>query len=95
MEHFILKIENLILTYSHGFELNIPELNFQKGKIYALVGPNGSGKTTTIRSILGLLKIDSGHVSYEGKVYNTNSAEYRSEEHRVGNECRSRWSPDH
>ncbi|MCK4248303.1 MAG: ATP-binding cassette domain-containing protein, partial [Candidatus Omnitrophica bacterium] len=62
MENLILKIENLILTYSHGFELNIPELNFQKGKIYALVGPNGSGKTTLLNILSNLEKPDKGKI---------------------------------
>lgn len=73
MENLILKIENLILTYSHGFELNIPELNFQKGKIYALVGPNGSGKTTLLNILSNLEKPDKGKIFYKQHLVNNNS----------------------
>ncbi len=37
-------------------------LNIEPGKITAIVGPNGSGKTTIIKSILGLVKPDSGEI---------------------------------
>lgn len=40
---------------------------FQKGKIYALLGPNGSGKTTFMKMIAGLIKPTSGGVYYDGK----------------------------
>lgn len=40
---------------------------FQKGKIYALLGPNGSGKTTFMKMIAGLIKPTSGGVYYNGK----------------------------
>jgi len=39
-----------------GFDIQVP-----RGVIYGFLGPNGSGKTTTIRLICGLLRADSGH----------------------------------
>ena len=41
-----------------GIDLNVPA-----GSVYGFLGPNGSGKTTTIRILLGLLRLQSGHVS--------------------------------
>lgn len=42
--------------------LNGLSVNIYKGETFGLLGPNGSGKTTTIKIILGLLKIKSGEV---------------------------------
>jgi ABC-type multidrug transport system ATPase subunit len=41
-----------------GIDLNVPS-----GAVYGFLGPNGSGKTTTIRILLGLLRLQGGHVS--------------------------------
>lgn len=40
--------------------------SFQPGKTYALIGPNGSGKTTFIKSMLGMVLPDSGSISVNG-----------------------------
>ena len=42
-------------------------LNVQEGEVVALVGRNGAGKTTTMESIMGLLPVRSGHVSFLGE----------------------------
>ena len=39
----------------------------QEGEVVALVGRNGAGKTTTMESIMGLLPVRSGHVSFLGE----------------------------
>lgn len=41
--------------------------NIEPGKITALVGPNGSGKTTIIKTILGLVKLDNGDILINDK----------------------------
>ena len=41
------------------------DCRFERGAVTALVGPNGSGKTTMIKCILGLVKPDSGLVKVE------------------------------
>ena len=40
---------------------------FEKGKFYAITGPNGSGKTTMAKLIMGINKPDSGHIFLDGK----------------------------
>ena len=40
-----------------GFDLTVP-----KGRIVGLIGPNGSGKTTALKAILGMSQLDSGEL---------------------------------
>ena len=49
-----------------GFELKL-DLNLPQGCILGLVGKNGAGKSTTIRSILGMTKADAGAISVLGQ----------------------------
>ena len=50
------------LTKSFGARVVVKDLTLQvrRGQIYGFLGPNGSGKTTTIRMLCGLLTPDSG-----------------------------------
>ena len=63
----MLKIENLCVSYGgikalRGISLEVPD-----GKIVTLIGANGAGKSTTLRTISGLVKADSGSITYDGK----------------------------
>lgn len=51
------------------FELNIDNLEIKKGFITGFIGPNGSGKTTTIKLIMNMLFKDSGIIKIFGKEY--------------------------
>lgn len=72
----MLKVSNLTKTYSNNI-VAIKELSFclNKNKILGLVGPNGSGKTTTINSILNIIKFDHGDISLKG--YTNNNLEFK------------------
>ncbi|MCI6005037.1 MAG: ABC transporter ATP-binding protein [Blautia sp.] len=48
------------------FQLEIPDLLIEEGKIHGFIGGNGSGKTTTAKLIMDILKPDSGKVNYDG-----------------------------
>ena len=50
--------------------LNHADLNLAKGRLNIITGPNGTGKSTTINLILGLLKPKEGSVCYNGKNIN-------------------------
>ncbi len=51
------------------FKLNIDSIDIPKGFITGFIGPNGSGKTTTIKLIMNMLKKDSGSIKIFDKEY--------------------------
>lgn len=61
----MVKVENLIKNYG-DFKLEV-SLEIPDGAVTGIVGKNGAGKSTTIKSILGLIKPDGGHVTVNGK----------------------------
>ncbi len=61
----ILQVNNLCKNYSQ-FTLQNVSFSLPKGSIMGLIGENGAGKSTTMRLILGLCKLDSGSVSVFG-----------------------------
>ena len=58
-------VRNLVKHYE-GFELDNICFEIQKGSIVGFVGENGAGKSTTIKSILGLIPVDGGEVELLG-----------------------------
>lgn len=58
----VLQVSNLIATYGEGVVLNNINLTAEKGKITCLVGRNGVGKSTLLRSIMGLINTPSGSI---------------------------------
>src|ERR1043166_2917420 len=67
-----LAIETAGLNYRTGrgpkaFEVRHLAMHVPKGSVYGFLGPNGSGKTTTIRLLLGLLKPESGTITVLGE----------------------------
>ncbi|WP_321339656.1 ABC transporter ATP-binding protein [Breoghania sp.] len=71
------------LTKSFGSKTVVRDLTMRvgRGQIYGFLGPNGSGKTTTIRMLCGLLTPDSGHGTCLGYDIATESAQIKP---RVG-----------
>lgn len=64
MDKLIFKVRNLKKTYDSKIVLSVDNLNFQEGKIYAIVGPNGSGKTTLLNILNLLEKPDEGQIFF-------------------------------
>lgn len=67
------------LTKSFGDKVVVRDLTMQvrKGLIYGFLGPNGSGKTTTIRMLCGLLTPDAGHGTCLGYDIRTQQSEIK------------------
>ena len=64
MDKLIFKVRNLKKAYNSKIVLDVDNLNFQAGKIYAIVGPNGSGKTTLLNILNLLEKPDEGKIFF-------------------------------
>ena len=63
----MLKIKDLHVSYGgikalRGIDMEVPD-----GKIVTLIGANGAGKSTTLRTISGLVKAESGAIEYDGQ----------------------------
>ncbi|HUS41057.1 MAG TPA: ABC transporter ATP-binding protein [Ilumatobacteraceae bacterium] len=61
-----IQIEQLVKTFGSTRALDGLDLEVRTGEVHGFLGPNGSGKTVTIRILLGLLRADSGTVSLLG-----------------------------
>jgi ABC-2 type transport system ATP-binding protein len=65
----ILNIEGISKAYGKIQAVDNLNLKVEKGQIYGLLGPNGSGKTTTLGIVLGILTQDSGHFTWFDNQY--------------------------
>ena len=62
----LIEIKNLTKDYGNNQGIFNINLNIEKGEMVGFVGTNGSGKTTTIRNIMGFIKPTSGEVKVNG-----------------------------
>jgi ABC-2 type transport system ATP-binding protein len=62
----VIKVEHITKDYSEGRGIFDVSFEVQKGEIFGFVGTNGSGKTTTIRHIMGFLKPNLGNAKVLG-----------------------------
>ncbi|MCR5021139.1 ABC transporter ATP-binding protein [Ruminococcus sp.] len=67
MANTVVKINNLVKRYGELIALDHFSLDIKEGEIFGLLGPNGSGKTTTINCLLSLLAFDKGDIEVFGK----------------------------
>ncbi len=75
----IVEIKNLSKRYAKKTEFSVEDVSFdiEEGEIFALIGPNGSGKTTTIRMLSTLIQATSGDAIVNGASILTEPAKVR------------------
>ncbi len=66
----LLRIENLHTYYGHVHALKGIDLEVEEGEIVTLIGANGAGKSTTLRTISGLVRPREGRVEFNDQVLN-------------------------
>lgn len=64
---YMIQVEHVSKSFREETVLHDITINFEKGKIYGIVGKNGSGKTMLFKTIAGFVKPTSGHVYVDGK----------------------------
>ena len=66
----IVEVKNFKMRFGNKTVIEDLSFDVKKGEIFGLLGANGSGKTTTIRALLGFYKATGGELLVDGKVYN-------------------------
>jgi zinc transport system ATP-binding protein len=67
MNREVIKIENLSVLYGQNYALKDINLTIYENDYLGIIGPNGGGKTTLIKAILGLIPIQKGSIEIFGK----------------------------
>ncbi|MFA7359575.1 MAG: ATP-binding cassette domain-containing protein [Candidatus Kapaibacterium sp.] len=66
----MLRVNKIEKSYGKKFRLDIENLTLEHPNVITLLGPNGSGKTTFLKILLGLVNPKTGDVEYKGKNIN-------------------------
>lgn len=75
----VLSLNNVCFSYGKTPVLKDLSLDFEKGKMYCIMGKSGAGKTTLLSILSGLANPDSGTILYNGKdIKNINKYKFRS-----------------
>jgi bacitracin transport system ATP-binding protein len=79
---YILRTKNLTKRFRNKVVVEGVDMTIKRGEIYGFLGPNGSGKTTTLRMLLGLITPTSGEIELFGNVIDK---EKKPPYERIGN----------
>ncbi|MEN8207960.1 MAG: ABC transporter ATP-binding protein [Candidatus Fermentibacteria bacterium] len=66
MSQICIRVKDLVKTYKDLTAVNRISFDVRPGEILGILGPNGSGKTTTLKSILGIIEFDEGSIDVGG-----------------------------
>jgi ABC-2 type transport system ATP-binding protein len=73
----MLELRNLTKRYNRVPAVENLDITLEPGVVYGYLGPNGSGKTTTVKMLTGLLEPSRGHIFYHGRDIREDMVEYR------------------
>ena len=73
----LLRLRNINTYYGQIHILENLELNVREGELVSLLGGNASGKSTTLKTVLGLVSPRNGSVSFDGENVTGRSTSYR------------------
>jgi multidrug/hemolysin transport system ATP-binding protein len=62
----LIAVKNLTKSFNNKIVVDDFSFDVHPGSFFALLGPNGAGKSTIINTLIGLLKLDSGQIIYDG-----------------------------
>jgi ABC-2 type transport system ATP-binding protein len=71
----LIELQNVSKTFGKHVAVNDLSLSVPKGSVYGFIGPNGSGKTTTLRMIMNILPPDSGKIEVLGEQLKSTSCD--------------------
>ncbi len=87
----VIEVRDLRKEYADVAAVDGVTFNVKRGEIFGLIGPNGSGKTTTVECLQGLRAIDGGHAEVLGLDPSTDGARLR---HLIGSQLQESALPD-
>ena len=77
-KNLLLKIENVSSGYGSTVIVNNFSFEVEKGQVLAITGSNGMGKTTLMKTIMGLIDVRNGTITYKDEDITNASPDYRS-----------------
>ena len=77
-KNLLLKIENVSSGYGSTIIVNNFSFEVEKGQVLAITGSNGMGKTTLMKTIMGLIDVRKGTITYKDEDITNSSPDYRS-----------------
>ena len=60
---YVIKVRNVTKTFKEATVLKDVTVSFERGKIYGIIGRNGSGKTVLFKCICGLIPVTQGEIT--------------------------------